>query len=152
MLNEGFAQKEVNSGNIDLFLKNGFGQNTSFQGLYDIANAPLSSLPTTDQVKENKFASIITSTTVQSEWPSNSLSTNYPSIVSTVNTIYNLLKSKEIMGIQVAGMIIPSQVAMIHLLRDAKVSIELGTMEDGPSIVFWGLDATTPAERQDGVQ
>ena len=37
--------------------------------------------------------------------------------------------------------------ALIHMMRDAKVSVELGTMEAGPKIVFWELDAYTPDDR-----
>ena len=58
-----------------------------------------------------------------------------------------VLKFVDIAGLVTALTEIPTEFDMLHMLRDTKVSIELGTTAAGPCIVFWGLDANTPADR-----
>ena len=138
VLNEGYTQKEINSGNIGTFLKSfSYGGNdATYQGLLEIANAELEK--ETIQVDWNAFTKYNDDYFV---WPGQ-LGTKYPYLVETINGILGKLNSNDKVKV-ITALLSMSEVNILYWMRDAKVQIELGTMEDGPCVIFWGLDADT---------
>ena len=163
ILNEGFTQKEVNDSNLDTFLKSfttGSGANkktATAAGLRKIANADFEDLPTVCVYKEErkvgrlteKVASV-TPLGMSTTWPLNDAGecTVDEDIVNTVEAIWGRISGIDIASLVKATDEIPNKFHLLHMLRDVKVSVELGTTSDGPCIVFWGFDANTPADRQ----
>lgn len=164
VMNEAYSYKNINEGNLDSFIKM-LGKNASYKGLTDILSIKQSELPqvysSSDTLKTTTtYSSIIdrigSSKTVvvptvgqEFKWPDN-LKTNYPELVKTVDSIYAVLSSKNmdftVAKLDLAGPtgLIRNKLSLIYFIRDMKFSVTLTTKEEGPCMVFWGLDAMGP--------
>ena len=154
VMNEAYSYKQINSGNLDTFLKS-FGSTASYNGFVEILTAPIGDLPTstTSQEVRNVLGATVEMVSLDT-WPTETLKTNYPQLVATVDAIYNKLSqysmSMNILGMNLAVELvgakgfIKNKIQLIHVLRDAKITVTLTTTEDGPRLVFWGLDAKGP--------
>ena len=67
-----------------------------------------------------------------------------------ITTLHTILSNKGLGSVSLASIIGPTPYSLIYLLKEAKVSIELGTTDNGPCVVFWGLDAYTPEDKAAG--
>lgn len=168
-MNEAYSYKEITNANMDTFIQN-FGKGASMSGVEEILNISNDYLPesyTITEVKrktndwesywllgtrwrETNVVEKVESVTVEPTWPG-SLQSTHPNLVSTVNTIYNLLQSKSlnfynIATVTLAGMdgLIPSQWHLIYYLREALLNVTLTTTENGPRMILWGLDSMGP--------
>lgn len=164
-LNEDYAHKSINETNIDGFIKQ-LSKNASYEGLKQILTATedkglpmtysnkiyIETTTTYSSYLDSGTASVTTTPYDEDySWPE-SFQQNYPEAIKTAEAIYKLLSSKSmdfgIAEIKLAGDggLIPNKVALIHFLRDMKVSLTLGTMgetEDSKTnttAVIWGLD------------
>lgn len=149
VLNEGFTQKEINETNIGNFLSpfTYNGKTATFKGLQEIANAPMNVLPPSSKVNQWRALTVVVKNDVKTAWPSNELKSKYPNLVNTIDAMYGYLMSKELMGMKIGGIVFSSPHAMLHMMRDAKIEVQLTTLPEAPRVVFWGLDAYTAADR-----
>ena len=154
VLNEGFTQKEINDAHLNTFLKS-FSSGSyvaTAAGLRKIANANFADLPTECKYAETRKVGrvseqvhSVTSHGLQTTWPANI----DQDIVNTIEGMWGRVGGIDILNVVKTVDEIPNKFHLLHMLRDVKVSVELGTMSDGPCIVVWGLDADTPKDKAD---
>lgn len=143
VLNDDFAHKEINQTNISNFLKtfsvkeNNVTKTATFEGLKQIAEIPDADMP------ENAVSGHLSGL---KGWPSETLKTKYPDAVETIEAILGKLNGNTAVSI-VTALLQMHELNIMYWMRDAKVSVELVTMSDGPTIVFWGLDAFTAEDK-----
>ena len=82
------------------------------------------------------------------KWPPTNDSPLYgdDGMIKAVTTFHNILMRKSIplVNVKIGDMICPTPYHLIRMLRECKISVELGTTDNGPCVVFWGLDAMGP--------
>ena len=154
VLNEGFTQKEINDAHLNTFLKS-FSSGSyvaTAEGLRKIANAEFKDLPTTCTYREKRIVERLGDNVIWTEdlglitgWPEK----NDKDIVNTIEGMWGRIGGIDIANVVKTTDEIRNKFYLLHMLRDVKVSVELGTMSDGPCIVVWGLDADTPKDKAD---
>lgn len=167
VLNEEFTHKSITPENIQGFLDSFY---STYAGLYKIAMATDEELEsamiyekTSVITYEHKYTSSLDGGGWKEETSNETTSTNWPpqgkdvteldpDIVNTISGMYRRLLSVEVAGYAVAGFLVPNEYALLHMLRDVKVSITLSTTSTGPCVVFWGLDVNDEALPSDDQQ
>ena len=161
VLNDDFAHKQINEQNIGNFLTSFTynGKKATYEGLLQIATIDLDKLPTSVKWTSDNYG--VKYSIAGPSWDEatkvnysddkdkvETLADNYPELVETISAIFGRLLSVEVANMKVAGLIFPHEIDMLHKLRDAQVTIELTTMQEGPCVVFWGLDAYTADDKK----
>ncbi len=166
VMNDVFSHKAIDEANLGPFLE-GFGG--SLPAIIELLNMKDNQLPKTyeyvneieEDIKykkpswlESMFGSdgiTVTESRPKGQqhipsWPPKEgdlLYGNQP-VINTITAVYNALMAKELAGYKVGTMILSNPYDLIHMIRDAKVSIDLKTTSNGPCVVMWGIDVLGP--------